>query len=334
MSNRVYRLRSRPVGAIADSDLELCNEEIPTAGEGQLLVKNIFVSIDPTHRIWMSDKAQYMPPVDLNDVMRAATVGVVEVSNSADFPVGCHVMGFGGVCDYFVGIPGANVFYKAGEMQGIPLTADLSICSIIIGLTAWHGVRKILTPTTGSVVCVSGAAGAVGSIVGQLAKLDGAKVIGIAGSDSKCAWMRDALGFDCVINYKKDDVGKAIAAFAPDGVNGYFDNVGGSVTDAVLMNCALNSKIAVCGSISEYDDAWSGQRNWNMILMRRISVQGFICTDHIATELGEAKKELADLVLAGKLKYTEDIREGIENYPSTVRLLLSGENTGKLILKL
>ncbi len=184
--------------------------------------------------------------MDLNDVMRAVTIGVVEVSTNADFPVGCHVLGFGGVCDYFVGIPGANVLYKAGEMQGLPLTADLSSCSIIIGLTAWHGVRKILTPTPGSVVCVSGAAGAVGSIVGQLAKLDGAKVIGIAGSDSKCAWMRDDLGFDCVINYKKDDVGKVIAAFAPDGVNGYFDNVGGSVTDAVLVNCALN----VCTSLS------------------------------------------------------------------------------------
>ena len=289
-------------------------------------------SIDPTHRIWMSEKAQYMDCVKLGDVMRAATVGVVEESASADYPVGCHVVGFGGCCDYYVGTPGVNVMYKAGELGGLPLTADLSICSVIIGLTAWHGVNKILQPGPDDTVVVSGAAGAVGSIVGQLSKLKGAKVAGIAGSAAKCAWMKDELGFDCVIDYKTQDVEKEIAKFAPDGITGYFDNVGGVVTDAVLMNARNKAKVAVCGSISEYDDKWSGQKNWNMILMRRITVQGFICIDHM-DELAEAKAELATLVGGGKLKYSEDIQEGLANYPATVRMLLSGANTGKLILK-
>lgn len=263
--------------------------------------------------------------------MRAATVGVVEVSNNAAFPVGTHVFGFGGLADYYVGIVGVTVFYKAGEMS-LPLTADLSVCSLIVGLAAWHGVNKVLAPDSNSVIAVSGAAGAVGSIVGQLCKLKGAKVIGIAGSDEKLKWMKNELKFDAVVNYKTQDVEKEVAAFAPDGLTGYFDNVGGSVTDAVLMNMRNSSKLAVCGSISEYDDKWAGQKNWNMILMRRICVQGFICTDHM-NELGDMKADLSALVKKGDLKYVEDVRTGLENYPSVVRLLMSGDNTGKLILK-
>lgn len=264
--------------------------------------------------------------------MRAATVGVIEVSNNPAFPVGTHMFGFGGCAEYYVGIAGVTMFYKAGDL-GLPLTADLSICSLIVGLAAWHGVNKVLAPTKDSVIAVSGAAGAVGSIVGQLCKLKGAKVIGIAGSDQKLSWMKNDLHFDCVINYKTQDVEKEIAAFAPEGLTGYFDNVGGTVTDAVLMNCRNFSKIAMCGSISEYDDKWAGQKNWNMILMRRICVQGFICTDHM-DELAEMKADLSALVKSGQIKYVEDVRKGLENYPSIVRLLMSGDNTGKLILEI
>lgn len=279
----------------------------------------------------MSDRPQYMDPVALNDVMRAATVGVVEASNNSDWPVGSHVLGFGGLADYYEGIPGVNVMYPAG-IEGLPLTADLSVCSLIVGLAAWYGATKVLDVKADDVVVVSGAAGAVGSIVGQLAKLRGAKVCGIAGTADKCAWMKDSLGFDAAINYKSEDVAAAVKAFAPDGVTAYFDNVGGRITDDVLTTMRNHSKVAVCGSISEYDDNWAGQKNWNMILMRRIHVQGFICTDHVAL-LGDCKAELASLVREGKLKYEEDIREGLETYPSVVRLLMSGENKGKLILK-
>ena len=165
------------------------------------------------------------------------------------------------------------------------------------------------------------------------AKLRGAKVAGIAGSGDKCAWLSKELGLDCAINYKADDVAAKLAAFAPEGVTCYFDNVGGAVTDAVLLQMRNNGRVAVCGSISEYDDAWAGQRNWNMILMRRLTIQGFICTDQIGAHLGQARAELAKLAAEGKVKYEEDVRQGIETYPATVRLLMSGANTGKLILK-
>jgi hypothetical protein len=245
--------------------------------------QNVYLSIDPTHRIWMSEKPGYMPNVDLGDIMRCITLAVVEKSENADYPVGTHAVCFGPlVCEYFVGVPGQNVLYKAGGLGDLPLTADLSVCSFVIGLTAWHGVNKILQPDANSVVCVSGAAGAVGSLVGQLSKAKGAKVIGIAGGAQKCAWLKE-LGFDRVIDYKSEKVVDALAAYTAEAgqINCYFDNVGGETSDAVLAHMALNSKYALCGSISEYDDAWSGQKNFNMILMRRITVQGFICVDHM-----------------------------------------------------
>lgn len=309
-------------------------------GVGQLLMKNVYLSIDPTHRIWMSDKPQYMPPVELGEVMRSATIAVVEESDDpVSYPVGDYFVCFGGCCEYFVGIPGVNVLYKADGVGGIlPLTAELSICSLIIGLTAWYGLNKVLNPENKSIVCVSGAAGAVGSLVGQLAKLKGATVIGIAGGEEKCSWLKQDLKFDHVINYKDPAGGSvqhALEAIVSDvgKITHYFDNVGGTTSDAVLLHMELNSKYALCGSISEYDDNWSGQKNFNMILMRRICVQGFICTDHVQ-ELNQARTELAQLAAEGKIKYKEDIREGLENYPSTVRLLMSGSNTGKLLLKL
>lgn len=274
-----------------------------------------------------------MDPVAVNDVMRAVTVGVVEESRHAEWPAGTHVLGFGGVAEYYVGLPGVNVLYKAGQ-TGLPLTADLSLCSIIIGLTAWYGVSKVLDVKSGDVVVVSGGAGAVGSLVAQLAKLRGAKVAGIAGSAEKCAWLTKDLGLDAAINYKTQDVAAALKAFAPEGITCYFDNVGGAVTDSVLTAFRNHGRVAVCGSISEYDDAWAGQKNWNVILMRRLTVQGFICTDHIGTHLGDAKAELAKLALEGKIKYVEDIQEGIEKYPDTVRMLMRGDNAGKLILKI
>ena len=264
-THRAWRLRHRPVGQLKDTDLELVTEAKPAPGDGQLLVKNRWASIDPTHRIWMSDKPQarrqnawgrggaatagrsvsllprptlpqYMDPVGLGDVMRAVTVGVVEQSNSSEarlktphgspslltrvsaraffcpqYAVGDHVLGFGGLCEYYVGIPNVNVMYKAGHNAGLPVTADLSLCSIIIGLTAWYGVNKVLDVKADDVVVVSGAAGAVGSIVCQLAKMRGAKVAGIAGSADKCAWLAKDLGLDAAINYKTDDVAAKVS---------------------------------------------------------------------------------------------------------------------------
>mmetsp|Transcript_32053 Transcript_32053/g.75178 ORF Transcript_32053/g.75178 Transcript_32053/m.75178 type:complete len:339 (+) Transcript_32053:107-1123(+) len=329
--NRVWRLRSRPVGTIADTDLELCVEDVPAIEDGQMLVRNLYFSIDPTHRIWMSDRPQYMEPVAINDIMRDATIGEVVESKHADYPVGTKVYGFGGLADYFVGTPGATVLYRAGE-TGLPLQADLSVASLVVGLAAWYGTRKVLNPGPEDVFVVSGGAGAVGSLAGQLAKVSGAKVIGIAGGAAKCAFMKNECGFDVAIDYKGEDVAAALKAAAPEGVTCYFDNVGGGITDAALANMRNNGKVAVCGSISEYDDKWTGWQNANMILNRRLTVQGFICGDHAAL-LQEAKAEIIKLVLDGKVKYAEDIQDGLENYPSVVRMLLSGANKGKLMIK-
>lgn len=279
----------------------------------------------------MSDVPQYMPKVEIGECMRACSIAEVIESKDPKFAKGTKVVCFGGMCDYFVGLPGQNVMYPCGTYDKLPITADLSVCSIIIGLTAWHGVTKILAPTKGDILVVSGGAGAVGSLVGQLAKTKGATVVGIAGGPAKCAAMKK-MGFDHAVDYKEGNVEEQLAKIAPDGITHYYDNVGGEISDAVLRNARNKMKYALCGSISEYNDAWSGQKNFNMILMRRITVTGFICTDHM-DELGDATAELSKLASAGDITLKEDIRGGLENYISVVNLLFSGGNDGKLIIK-
>ena len=332
--NSCLRLRSHPIGTIAKTDLELCTEEIPTPSDGQVIVKNTYASIDPTHRIWMNGKkAQYMDPVVIGDVMRAATVGIIVESKNEEWPVGKRVFGFGGICDYYIGIPGSNLVEVCAceSDEEILATFELTYGGVIIGLTAWHGINKIIEPTEGGVVVISGAAGAVGSIAGQLARLKGATVIGIAGGEEKCNYLTEKLGFDFAIDYKSENIGDKLKEYAPDGITGYFDGVGGDATEAVFMNARNGMKMALCGSISEYDDNWSGIKNFNMILMRRIKVEGFICLDH-TDELAEARAELVQLKKEGKLVVQEDIREGIENYVDVVNQLFCGGNKGKLML--
>jgi NADPH-dependent curcumin reductase CurA len=340
MSNRCLRLESRPTGAVTADNVKLSLEPIPTLPSSTndeifLVVRNLYASIDPTHRIWMADKAQYMDKIELGDIIRAATVGVItESSNEEQWPVGTHVVGFGGLCDYYLGIVGKNVMYVAGKNQDLPLTADLSVCSIIIGLAAWHGINHALAPSEDDIVVISGAAGAVGSLAGQIAKHRGCKqVIGIAGGSEKCTWITQELGFDAAIDYKSQNVEETLKTLAPTGITCYFDNVGGDVTDAVLMNTRNNARVAICGSISEYNDQWTGIKNFNMVLMRRLMVQGFICTDHFY-ELEVMRSTIASLVSAGVIKYMEDVREGLENFVDVVNLLFTGQNTGKLILKI
>lgn len=309
---------------------------MPVPNDGEVLVKNLYASIDPTHRIWMSGKkAQYMDPVNIGEVMRAATNGIIVESKHPDWPVGKMVHGFGGISEYYIGIPGVTMLgvCKCEEDNDVSPTFELSYGGAIIGLTAWHGVNKIIEPKDGDVFVVSGGAGAVGSIAGQLAKLRGATVIGIAGGNEKCSYMKETLGFDYAIDYKSEDINEKLKEYAPHGINGYYDNVGGDATEAVLMNAANGMKVALCGSISEYNDEWSGIKNFNMILMRRVTVRGFICLDHF-DELSEAQAELLQLKKEGKLEFREDIRDGIENYIDTVNLLFNGGNKGKLLLKI
>jgi NADPH-dependent curcumin reductase len=349
--NRALVLRRRPEGEVRKEDFELITTTLefppPTAdgahdtGDAVVLVKNLYVSVDPAHRIWISDTAVYVSPVPLNSVMRARTLGVIVQTTCDDddddeWAVGTHVVGSGGVQDYYVG--GASV---GVPLQKVPSfsTKYLSVCSFHIGFTAWLGVHKILKIPRNLeqdgefVVVVSGAAGAVGSLAGQLCKLSGAtKVIGIAGGPEKCHDLVAFFGFDHAVDYKNEDVEQSLKNLAPGGVHCYFDNVGGPVTDAVLRNMRFFGRVAVCGSISEYNDEWTGIRNWNLVLQKRLTVKGFICSDH-AEDYGASFPELCELEEAGKLRYREDVRPGVENYVDILNLLFRGENKGKLMIQ-
>jgi NADPH-dependent curcumin reductase CurA len=317
-----------------ESDFDVGKEPMPTIEDGQVLVQNIYLSLDPTHRIWASDRPQYMPCVEIGEVMRAGGVGVVKESKNAEYPVGTYVSVFGGVCDYFQGIPGVNVMGKIDTSNGIPLTAHVSVLSLIVGLTAWYGTRKVLNVQKDDVVCISGASGAVGSLVGQLSKVSGATVIGIAGGPEKCKNLKN-MGFDVAIDYKNQNVDEELKKAAPDGVTCYFDNVGGNITETVLENFRNFGRFAYCGSISEYNDKdANGISNFNMILMRRITVTGFICLD-LADHMPEAMTEIGGLLSEGKIKYAVDVRKvGVEHYVESVNALFDGTNTGKLMMQI
>jgi hypothetical protein len=345
MQNRSLLLRRRPRGTVRKEDFELVTSNtvsllLAPEGEDVVLVKNLYVSVDPAHRIWISEDAVYVDPVPLDTVMRARTLGVIvqacSSSLSSQWPVGTYVIGPGGVQDYYVG--GASLgkpLFKVPDAS----TRYLSVCSFHIGLTAWHGVRKILRVDSPSsvVVVVSGAAGAVGSLAGQLCRIAGAaKVIGIAGGPDKCRDLVDFYNFDAAVDYKSENsVEDALRKLAPDGVDCYFDNVGGAITDSVLRTMRFFGRVALCGSISEYnnaEDEWPGIRNWNLILQKRLLVRGFICSDH-ADEFDACFRELCELVRAGAIRYKEDVRAGLENYVEALNLLFRGANTGKLMIQ-
>ncbi|KAJ1629835.1 hypothetical protein T492DRAFT_1008468, partial [Pavlovales sp. CCMP2436] len=283
-TNSALVLKQRPEAGvhISPSHFELVELPKPAElGEGKVLVRNLYASLDPTHRIWATDDAQYMPPASLGKPMRAATIGVVEQSNEPSLPVGSHVVGIGGLQQYYV-TSAAEGAADVGE--DMPLTAHLSVLSFIIGLTAWVGTYDILDVQAGDTVVISGGAGAVGSLAGQLAKLRGARVIGIVGSDAKAQWLTSELGFDGAVSYKDGEVAlvAALRAAAPNGVDKYFDNTGGVSTEAVLKAMNNGARIALCGVISGYNSGEMGLSNYQMLLHRRVKVEGFICTDHFS----------------------------------------------------
>uniref|UniRef100_A0A7S1S8K4 Enoyl reductase (ER) domain-containing protein n=1 Tax=Alexandrium catenella TaxID=2925 RepID=A0A7S1S8K4_ALECA len=324
----------RPVGDFKPEDFEVRETPVPSElGEGEALVQNVLVSLDPTHRIWASDDRQYMPCVGLNTVMRAGTLGkVVKSSDEAKMPVGSYVSAFGGVQAYCV----APIATLNPAVPDVPLSYNLSLFSSIIGLTAWVG-SNICEPTAGKTIVVSGAAGAVGSLAGQVCQNRGARVIGIAGSAEKCAWLTGELGFAGAINYKTEDVAARLRELAPGGIDGYFDNVGGTILEEVLLQMNNLGNIAFCGSISGYNSK-DGQTmtitNYQMILFRRIKVQGFVCVDHVA-DMGKAIGELGGYLKEGKCKFKEDIVEApLDDYVKTVNKLYDGTNSGKLMMKI
>ncbi len=332
--NRQFRLAARPVGDIKESDFEYREEPIPSPNDGEVLVRTIYLSLDPTNRLWMSDMEQYMPPVEIGAVMRGVTLGVVEESKNPNFKQGDLVSGLLGWQDYAIASEErGNLPMLLPQPLPAPLTTFVGLLGLT-GCTAYFGLVDIGQPKEGETVVVSAAAGAVGSVVGQIAKIKGCRVVGITGSDEKCHWLLEELGFDAAINYKTADLERAIAQACPDGIDVYFDNVGGSILDAVLTKINLHARIPLCGLISTYNakEPVPGPYNYAQILMKRARVQGFILLDYLP-RWSEAIREMAQWLQQGKIKYAEEIVEGLENAPKAILKLFDGNKKGKLLVK-
>jgi NADPH-dependent curcumin reductase CurA len=331
--NRQFRLKSRPVGKIKTTDFDLVEQPVPTPGPGEAVIRNLYLSLDPTNRIWMSDMDQYMPPVEIGAVMRGGGIGKVVASNSDAFKVGDTVSGLLGWQDYYV--TGPNDEIPVGVLPAelpVGLPTMLGACGLT-GLTAYFGLLELGQPKAGETVVVSAAAGAVGSVVGQIAKLNGCRAVGIAGGPDKCKWIVEELGFDAAVDYKAADWREQLEAVTPDGIDVNFENVGGEIMEAVMARMNLFSRMPLCGMISGYNTDEPMRGDFSPILMRRINVRGFIVTDFLE-KYAEATMELATWVATGKIKSQETIVDGLENAPTAVNKLFEGENLGKLVVKI
>jgi NADPH-dependent curcumin reductase CurA len=328
-TNRQWILRKRPEGEIKAGDLELVPSPAPAPGPGEFLARTIYLSLDPTNRIWMSDMEQYMPPVQLGEVMRGGTLSVVEESNNPGYNPGDIVTGIAGWQEYAV-MSAAQKLPKTP----LPLTAYMSVLGMT-GATAYFGLLDLGRPQAGETVVVSAAAGAVGSIVGQIAKLKGCRAVGIAGSDDKCRHLVNDFGFDACINYKKENVLAALKRECPNGIDVDFENVGGEIFDAVLQHINLKARVALCGLISGYNakELSPGPAHFANVLMKRARIEGFIIIDYFP-RLGEFMTDMGKWVSEGKVKYDVHIVRGVENALSALNLLFTGGNTGKLLVQM
>lgn len=330
--NRQWILRRRPAAEVGPGDLELVESVIPDLQDGEVLIRNLYLSLDPTNRIWMSDQVQYLPPVQIGDVMRGGVIGVVERSRAAGLPEGTIVNpGLGGWQDYTVA--SETMVRRVPHLAGVPLTAYMSVLGAT-GMTAYFGLMDIGKPQPGETVVVSAAAGAVGSVVGQLAKLKGCRVIGIAGGPEKCRWLTQELGFDGAIDYKSQDVSAELARLAPNGVDINFENVGGAVMDAVIAHMNTFSRMPLCGMISTYnrEGPAPGPTDFGRVLMHRILIKGFIVIDYLP-RAADALAELAPLVATHRLKWKTHVVDGLENALDALGLLFSGDHDGKLLVR-
>ncbi|HEY0515575.1 MAG TPA: NADP-dependent oxidoreductase [Solirubrobacteraceae bacterium] len=330
-TNRRLVLAERPTGMVDESTVRMEEVEPPAPGEGEALAKVRYLSIDPTIRTWMDDAPGYLPPIGIDEVIRSGGIAEVLDSNGDDYKPGDLLFGFTGWQDYVVASPAGG--YRALP-EGLPPTLALSLFGTT-GMTAYFGLIDVGRVKEGDVVLVSGAAGATGSTVGQIAKIKGAaKVIGIAGGPEKCAHVRDELGFDAAIDYKNDDVAARLREEAPDGVDLYFDNVGGEILDIALAQLALRGRIVLCGAISGYNDrkAAKGPANYANLIIKRGRMEGFLILDYL-DRFGEGQAEMAKWLAEGKIKSCEHIVEGLENAPDALNLLFTGGNTGKVIVQ-
>jgi len=334
--NRQIHLVSRPSGEASTDNFRLVEQPLGTPGEGQVLVRHHYLSLDPYMRGRMNDAKSYAQPQPLDKVMQGGTVGVVVASKHPDYKPGDNVVGFGGWQEYSIvdgGIPGS---LRKVDTSHVPLSAYLGAVGMP-GVTAWYGLMRICQPKPGQTIVVSAASGAVGSVVGQLAKTRGCRAVGIAGGADKCEYVTRELGFDACIDYKAHGDAKALyqalKEATPDGADGNFENVGGPILDAVLARMNAFGRIALCGMISGYDGQPIPLQHPALILQSRLTIEGFIVSEHMEV-WPEALKELGMLVATGKLKYRESVAQGIASAPEAFLGLLKGRNFGKQVVKL
>ena len=336
LTNRQILLVSRPQGEASVDNFKLVETPVPAVDDGQVLVRHHYLSLDPYMRMRMSDAKSYAAPQALNEVMIGGTVGEVVESRNPNFKPGDTVRGMGGWQEYaLVDTTQRGVLQKVDATQ-VPLSAYLGAVGMP-GVTAWYGLVKIIQPKAGQTVVVSAASGAVGSAVGQLAKARGCRAVGIAGGQDKCRYVTEELGFDACIDYKQHLDEKSLAAAlkeaAPDGIDGCFENVGGTVLDAVMSQINAFGRIALCGMISGYDGQPIPMARPQLILTQRLTLEGFIVSEHMDV-WPEALKELGSLVAGGKLKYRETVAQGLASAPEAFLGLLRGKNFGKQLVKL
>jgi NADPH-dependent curcumin reductase CurA len=332
--NRRFLLRERPTGRIDDRTFELVEEAIPEIGEGEALVRTRWISLDPTNRAWIGETPTYLPPVAIGEVMRAGGLGEVLASNSPDYQVGELVQGRTGWQDYVVASASAPMT-AIPKIPGVSPSFFLGALGMT-GLTAYVGMFDIGQPKPGETVVVSAAAGAVGSVAGQLAKIEGARVVGIAGGPKKCALLTDELGFDAAVDYTATGWRDDLKAATPNGIDVDFENVGGEIMESVFGRLNVRARVALCGLISGYNDdapaVSAGPRNFGNLLIQRVHLEGFIVLDHFG-RAPEIVPRLAGWMAEGKLKAQETIVEGFEQLPVAINMLFDGGNTGKLVVK-
>jgi NADPH-dependent curcumin reductase CurA len=330
-TNRQLRLQARPKGMLALGDLQISEAPVPELQDGQALAKVKYLSIDPTMRVWMAVDS-YLPAVRIGDVMRAGGLAEVIESRHPQFHKGDKIFGLTGMQDYVTIDAQSKIPFQ--KIPSIPFVSDTLFLGVLgmTGLTAYFGMTEIAKPQKGETLVVSAAAGATGSVAGQIGKIHGCRVVGIAGTDDKCAWLTDELGFDAAINYKHPDWKEKLAAATPNGIDIDYENVGGEIMDAVLNRMNLRGRVVLCGLISGYTNESTGPTNLGLIIVKRLKVEGFLILDY-SSRFMEGAKELGKWKMMGKLKDRQTIVEGLEKASDAINMLFTGGNTGKLIVK-
>ncbi len=334
LKNRRWVLASRPQGMVSKENFKFEESELKEVKENQMLLKNLYFGFDPTQRGWLNDMKSYMPPVQIGEVMRSSTISQVVESNIPDFKEGDIVQGSFGWQEFAI-TDGKAGFMNASKIpDNMPQTASLSVYGVT-GLTAYFGLLDVGEPKEGDTVVISGAAGATGSVAGQIAKIKGCRVIGIAGGAKKCKWLTEEANFDAAIDYKSANLGDTLRELCPDGIDVVFDNVGGEFLNTVLTLINMNARVVLCGAISTYNDKTPtpGPSTYMSLVIMRARMEGFIVLDYLE-KFPEAVRELKNWVQEDKIRYLEDIQEGIENAPDTLIRLFTGQNFGKQLLKI